>query len=163
VDGARAETKRRLTVPEAAAELGTTSEGVRSRIKRGTIETERESGRVWVILEGATPRQDAAPTEDRAGDRAELVDELRDRVTFLEAELERRADEAGELRRIIAALTSRIPEIEAPGETPSEAPGRPQTPAGPGPSGPAAPGGGNGRTAAVLVAADIGRVNTLGG
>jgi len=65
VDGARAETKRRLTVPEAAAELGTTSEGVRSRIKRGTIETERESGRVWVILEGA--HRDRTPPQRETG------------------------------------------------------------------------------------------------
>jgi hypothetical protein len=130
-DGDRAGIRRRLTVPEAAAELGTTSEGVRSRIKRGTLETERESGRVWVILKVAPPRQDAAPprsdaapTEGRAGDRAELVEEMRDRIASLERELERRADEAGELRRIIAALTSRIPEIEPPRESPSQADAR---------------------------------------
>jgi hypothetical protein len=126
-DGDRAGIRRRLTVPEAAAELGTTSEGVRSRIKRGTIETERDSGRVWVILEGATPRQDAAPTGDRAGDRAELVDELRDRVRFLEGELERRGEAEAELRRIVAALTQRIPELEPPQEPPREAPGSPES------------------------------------
>ena len=51
-----------LTVPEAAAELGTTSEGVRFRIKRGTLRTEREVGRVWVILGDAPPRPGAAPS-----------------------------------------------------------------------------------------------------
>jgi len=107
--GDRTEPQRRLTVPEAAAELGTTSEGIRSRIKRGTLRTVREGGRVFVILEGAPTGSGAAPSGDRAGDRAELVDELRDRVTFLERELGRRAGEAAELRRIIAALTQRIP------------------------------------------------------
>jgi hypothetical protein len=104
-------------VAEAAAALGTTSEGVRSRIKRGTLRAVREGGRVLVILDGAPTGLGPAPSGDRAGDRAELVDELRDRVTFLARELERRADEAAELRRIIAALTSRTPEIEAPRET----------------------------------------------
>ncbi len=122
-DGDRAGIRRRLTVPEAAAEIGTTSEGVRSRIKRGTLETERESGRVWVILEGAPPRPDAAPPGPDAaqmGDRAELVEELRARVAFLEGEIERRGASEAELRRIIAALTSRIPEIEAPRQEPPE-------------------------------------------
>jgi len=114
----RAETGRRLTVPEAAAELGTTSEGVRSRIKRGTLRTERESGRVWVILD-APPQPDqlrpgGAPPGDRAADRAELVDELRERVAFLERELETRTEENRRKDHLLAAALERIPAIEAP-------------------------------------------------
>jgi hypothetical protein len=114
----KAETGRRLNVTEAAAELGTTVEGVRSRIKRGTLRTERESGRVFVIVEDRPDADPRRPGADQTTDRA-LVDELKDRVAFLERELERRGEAEAELRRIIAALTQRIPELEAP-ETPSE-------------------------------------------
>src|SRR5215208_1947588 len=125
-DGARAETGRRLSVAEAASELGTTSEGVRSRIKRGTLQAERESGRVWVILEGAPPRPgaappqpDAAPPGDRAGDRTELVDELRARVSSLERQLDLERDANRENRRLLAAALERIPpQLEAPREAP---------------------------------------------
>src|SRR5215211_2872951 len=112
--GDKAETGRRLTVREAAAELGTTSEGVRSRIKRGTLRTERESGRVWVILDTDQPRPGGAPTGDRAADRAELVDELRERVAFLERELETRTEENRRKDHLLAAALERIPAIEAP-------------------------------------------------
>jgi hypothetical protein len=63
--------------------------------------------------------------EDRrpGGDRANLVSELRERVAFLE----RQGASEAELRRIIATLTQRIPELEAPTETPGEpeSPGAP--------------------------------------
>src|SRR5215203_232418 len=135
----RAETGRRLTVPEAAAELGTTSEGVRSRIKRGTLRTERESGRVWVILDTGQPRPGGAPTGDRAADRAELVDELRERVAFLERELETRTEENRRKDHLLAAALERIPAIEAPEspETPAES--APNTTGGPEAETPAEP------------------------
>jgi predicted phage gp36 major capsid-like protein len=75
--------------------------------------------------------------EDKVRDasRDELVDELRDRVRRLEQDLDTRTEELREHRRIIAALTSRIPQLEAPQEprdareTPSEDGGT-ETPAG---------------------------------
>jgi hypothetical protein len=137
--GDKAETGRRLTVPEAAAELGTTSEGVRSRIKRGTLRTERESGRVWVILDTDQPRPGGAPTGGRAADRAELVDELRERVAFLERELETRTEENRRKDHLLAAALERIPAIEAPEspETPAES--APNTTGGPEAETPAEP------------------------
>jgi|SRR5215217_6139985 len=124
--GDKAETGRRLTVPEAAAELGTTSEGVRSRIKRGTLRTERESGRVWVILDAPPqpdqPRPDATPTGDQAAARAELVDELHARVASLERQLDQERDANRENRRLLAAALERIPpQLEAPSEPPGDA------------------------------------------
>jgi len=120
--------RRKLTVAQAADALGVTVDAVRSRIKRETIEHVREEGRVYVILgaeQGETSTDQAndqhsapyegvddntQPVADRGvavGD--ELVEELRDRVRALE-------EANRENRRIIAALTSRIPEIEAPRE-----------------------------------------------
>jgi hypothetical protein len=76
--------------------------------------------------------------EDKVRDasRDELVDELRDRVRRLEQDLDTRTEELREHRRIIAALTSRLPQLEAPPEprdareTPTEDDGGTGTPAG---------------------------------
>jgi DNA-directed RNA polymerase specialized sigma24 family protein len=51
---AQSETRRRVTVREAAEILGTTVEGVRSRIKRGSLDSMRVEGTVYVLL---TPDQ----------------------------------------------------------------------------------------------------------
>jgi hypothetical protein len=91
--------------------------------KRGTLRTEWESGRVWVILEDTLPRQGAAPPRPQAqlGDRAELVDELREKVAFLERELKFRTEEHRRKDYLLAAL-ERIPALEPPesSETPTD-------------------------------------------
>src|SRR5215218_6625610 len=104
--------ERRTTVAEAAAILGISAEAVRGRIRRGTLPVEREDGKVYVLLEGSAEDRTTADqprtTGDRPDDRTEaLIAELRDRVRALE-------EANSENRRIIAALTSRIPAIEAP-------------------------------------------------
>jgi DNA-binding Lrp family transcriptional regulator len=108
--------RRRYTVAEAAEELGLTAEAIRSRIKRGTLESVKEGATVYVLL-----RPDQAPpghgsdTTQVAGQSLSqpdvLMSEMRDRIEDLRAQLEgeRRANE--ENRRIIAALTNRIPEL----------------------------------------------------
>ena len=155
----------RMTVQEAAAALGITVEAVRGRIHRGKYGREKaEDGRVYVVLtpdQLANGRERSAdrsePTEapvgaapvERSGDRSstvrerfdeqqDLVEDLRDHIAFLRAELENRNEEIRrreeehreEARRkdtIIAQLTQRIPELEAPRETATEATERPET------------------------------------
>jgi hypothetical protein len=130
---------RRVTQREAAEILGVSVEAVRKRIKRGTLPSEKgEDGRRYVYLDAAPDA--AQPQADHAGHayaqtegarlRADppLVEEMRGRIEDLREQLaaERRANE--ENRRIIAALTARIPEIEAPpggAGTPAEPPGAP--------------------------------------
>ena len=133
----------RMTVQEAAAALGITVEAVRGRMHRGKYGREKaEDGRVYVVL---TPDQLAnvgersdehseersAHVRERSGGSSELVEELRDHVAFLRAELEARNEEIHrreeehreEARRkdtIIAQLAQRIPELEAPRESPPE-------------------------------------------
>jgi hypothetical protein len=80
------------------------------RIKRGTLAAEKEGGRLYVAL-------DAEPTSEPTDRTSELIDELRDRVRSLEDQLGQERDANRENRRIIAALTQRIPAIEAPAET----------------------------------------------
>jgi hypothetical protein len=89
---------QRLPLKQAAEVLGVSKDAVRQRVRRGTIRSEkREDGRVYVYLDGSLD-----------GDQLEQANE-RDR----------------ENRRIVAALTQRIPEIEAPSE-PREAPSEPR-------------------------------------
>jgi hypothetical protein len=76
------------------------------RIKRGTLSADKEGGRLYVLL-------DIEPTLDRTG---ELIEELRGRVHSLEHQLDQEREANRENRRIIVALTSRIPAIEAPQE-----------------------------------------------
>lgn len=112
--------RRRVSVAEAAEVLGVSVEAVRGRIKRGTLDSEREGDHVFVLLEAGQSR----PAADRSTDQAQpdaLLSAKEETIALLREQLEaeRRANE--ENRRIIAALTSRIPAIEAPPE-PSEAP-----------------------------------------
>ena len=106
--------KRRTTVAEAARILGISAEAVRGRIRRRTLPVEREAGAVYVLLDRATEDRinddQTRPTGDRPTDRTDaLIAELQDRIRALE-------EANSENRRIIAALTSRIPAIEAPSE-----------------------------------------------
>ena len=138
-----------MTVQEAATALGTTVEAVRGRIHRGKYGREKaEDGRVFVVLtpdqlmngrecssspEASISADSSDPALDRSGDQSPrvrvqsvengpLVEELRDHLAFLRAELEARNEEirrremehCEEARRkdtIIAQLAQRIPEL----------------------------------------------------
>ncbi len=101
---------------------------------------------------GPNPRERSddrsATVRERSDEREDLVEELRDHVAFLRAELEARneeirrreeehRDEARRKDTIIAQLTQRIPELEAPSEArestgkPSEEADKGNMPAGP--------------------------------
>ena len=106
-------TARRVTVSEAAELLGITAEAVRMRIKRGTLRSERQAGRVFVRLGPDQPTEHTTertgPTEDRT---AELIDTLREQLSE-----ERQAH--AEARRLLMAALERIPpQLEAPRESP---------------------------------------------
>ena len=110
-------TNQRLNVAQAAAQLGITEGAVRSRIKRGTLPTVKEAGRVFVVwagVDGGTSTANHAPNtgdSKAAPDQRELVEELRDRVRALE-------ETNRENRRIIAGLIQRVPELESPRDEP---------------------------------------------
>src|SRR5215211_2014434 len=88
------------------------------RIKRGTLRSERQAGRVFVLLGQGQPTEQ--PT-DRPDEPNALISQMQGRIDSLERQLEEDAERDRENRRIIAALTSRIPAIEAPSE-PRESP-----------------------------------------
>ena len=125
---------KRLDVKEAAEVLDISSEGVRKRIKRGTLPSEKDAdGRVFVWLDVDWTEADSDGTESDADwtgsdagqtdaheDKDLLVEILREQADMLRSELEdwKRVVETRdeELRRkdhLLAALTERIPELEA--------------------------------------------------
>ena len=113
-----------MTVDEAARNLGLTVDAVRKRVQRGQIAYEKDqAGRVRIILDKSETLQDESP--DTTGQGAELVEELRDRVHYLERVLEDEREARTEERRrhdtLMAQLMHRIPELEASSE-PRESP-----------------------------------------
>ena len=118
-------TTNRVTVADAARLLGLSAEAVRMRIKRGTLASEKVEGSVYVILDADQTRTNTAPpaehTREPTADQTNLVEALRSEVEFLREELQRREEVHVEENRrrdsIIAALTQRIPELDAPSES----------------------------------------------
>ena len=120
--GTGRQTKHRLTVAQAAEALGLTVDAVRSRIKRGTIQVEHEGGRVFVLVDSDQASTGRAQQTDQGSD---LTDELRDRLRYVEGQLQAERQAHAEARRIIAGLVERIPALEAPTdarEGPEQAP-----------------------------------------
>jgi hypothetical protein len=120
------ETRRlgqRHTVKEAAEVLGTTVDAVRGRIRRGTLDSVKLDGVVYVLLDATNREQQSDQSETDEGDgrqltgdqavlaadQSELVGELRCQIDWLRREVERKDT-------IIMSLTQRIPELEAPRE-----------------------------------------------
>lgn len=108
----------RVTVSEAAERLGVTQDAIRQRVKRGTIQYDKESdGRVYVYLDPTkTVRQDV---HDKSRD--ELVGALRDQVETLKSEVAAWREEARRKDHLLAAALERIPALEPPEEEPSDA------------------------------------------
>ena len=98
--------------------MGVTVDAIRKRISRSTIPHERdEDGRVWVLLD---TDQDAASnvhdTDQPQSDATALISAKDETIAALREQLAQANERDRENRRIIAALTSRIPTIEAPPE-----------------------------------------------
>jgi len=107
--------RERLTVADAAKLLSITPEAIRQRIRRGTIDYEQtKDGKYFVYV---TPTEGVENNVHNSVGSADL----RDHVETLKHELEIRNEELRRKDHIIAALTERIPAIEAPPE-PREAP-----------------------------------------
>jgi hypothetical protein len=141
--------RRRVTVAEAADILGITAEAVRTRIKRGRLDSVKDppkpGGTVYVLLEADQTGPNTDPTsqgQDQTIDQTRqdaperfaeaMIEELRDRVRYLERVLEEereaRTDERRRHDTLMAQLMQRIPELEPPGEASSEARESPESP-----------------------------------
>jgi excisionase family DNA binding protein len=118
-------TSRRLTVQEAAEVLGTSVDAVRMRVRRGSLESEKDpDGRVYVWV-----NVDASETKPRLdGEPSVLISAKDETIRVLSEQLEserearRRADTIiAQLTQANAALAARVPELEAPQEPPEAA------------------------------------------
>jgi excisionase family DNA binding protein len=113
----------RVTIQEAAQRLGIKEDAIRKRIQRGSLRHEKtQEGRVFVWVDTA---QDATrdTTEDTYQDvsRDAVLAAKDETIAALQEQLAQANERDRENRRIIAALTQRIPAIEAPQEAPESA------------------------------------------
>ena len=111
---------RRISVQEAAEHLGTTVDAIRKRVQRDTIAHDKDpDGRVWILLDTDMPRQDTAGQRQDSG--SEMVEELRDRIAYLERQVEEEREARRRADTILAQLSAATAEqartiraIEAP-------------------------------------------------
>jgi len=122
-------------VAEASEILGITAEAVRTRIKRGKLDSVKDppgrTGTVYVLLQADQTRPNIDPTvqsQDQTLDQTELVETLREQVAYLQgviatrdqelalrAEEIRRRDTALEREQQLAAMfADRLQALEAP-------------------------------------------------
>jgi len=103
----------RLTVAQAATRLGVSQDAIRKRISRNTIDYDQDSdGRIHVYLDSSEIGQDKS--SDASTEK--LVQVQHQEIEFLRRQLETRTEEIRRRDSIIAGLTQRIPELEAPSE-----------------------------------------------
>ena len=106
--------RQRLDVKQAAEALNISSEGVRKRIKRGTLDSEKTpNGKVYVWLDAPDVGWTYGPTGSDTQSDA-LHSSLQDQVSYLRKELAQEREANWENRRLLAAALERIPEIEGP-------------------------------------------------
>jgi predicted transcriptional regulator len=122
--------KRKLNVQDAAEMLGISVDAVRMRARRGSLESVHEDGRLYVWLDNdVTGVKGAAErVRERVQNVAEreLVEDLRDQVSFLRAQLQEERDENRRKDHLLAAALERIPpQLEPPQE---QAQGKPSEP-----------------------------------
>lgn len=105
-------TGRRVTMAEAADELGLSVEAIRKRVQRKTLTSDKgEDGRRYVYLDDV---RDESRPKASAESSGELVEVLRAQVEDLRGRLDKETEANRENRRIIAGLIERVPELEAP-------------------------------------------------
>jgi hypothetical protein len=96
--------RQRMDIKQAAQALNITTDAVHKRVKRGTLEAEKDAeGRVYVYL-------DDVWTLDI---RDELIDRLENEIEYLRREAEDRKEEARRKDAILLTMAQRIPELEA--------------------------------------------------
>ena len=110
--------RRRLDINAAALALGISSDAVRKRAERGTLDSERdERGHVWVWLD--TDETDDQPRSEPPGvdllsEKERRIEDLRDRVAYLERQVEEERDARRRADTLLARMMDRVPELEAP-------------------------------------------------
>lgn len=112
----------RLTVAQAAARLGISEGAVRSRIKRGTLDTAKEGNSVFVLRGGGTSQANQTTNTGVPGDQSALIEALRDQIEDLRQQRDEWREQARMTDRLLSAAMERIPpQLEAPQEASEDA------------------------------------------
>ena len=100
-------------MPEAAKALGISPEAVRNRLSRGTLESVKENGRVFVLIDRDMARDtDDMPT-DTPHESTAVIEAKDETIRVLKDLLDAEREANRENRRIIVGLVQRVPELEA--------------------------------------------------
>ena len=114
-----------MPLREAAAVLGVSKDAVRQRVRRDTLRSDKgEDGRVYVYLDASVDDVHGSPAE--AGDDP-LYREMQARIAYLEGQVAEEREARRRADTLLARLMDRVPELPAPQETLSDAPGPPET------------------------------------
>lgn len=100
-----------LSLQQAAEELGISTEALRMRVRREKVESKKsEDGKlyVWVDIARSKSKQQTGQDADTA-----LVGELRDRIGYLERQVEEEREARRRADTLLARLMERVPELEA--------------------------------------------------
>jgi hypothetical protein len=101
-------------VPQAAQALGITEGAVRGRIKRGTLQSHREAGTVYVELEDSPSAVHRDQSVDSPTDQLELVEELRRTNELLRDVITTRDEEIRRRDTIIMNMTEAMKALNPP-------------------------------------------------
>jgi predicted ArsR family transcriptional regulator len=100
----------RVTIAQAAKQLGVTQEAIRARIRRGSIESNKgEDGRIYVYL---TEEESVANSVSN-----DYINALKSQIASLEQDKEHLREESQRKDAIIMSLTQRFP---TPDQQPQE-------------------------------------------
>jgi hypothetical protein len=114
----------RVSVYQAAEIMGVTVDAIRKRVSRGTISHERdEDGRVWVVLDTDQDSASKVRDDDQPQSASDaLISEMRNRIAFLEQEMEAWREESRRKDTIIMNMTEAMKALNPPApEASSEA------------------------------------------
>ncbi len=109
-----------MDVKQAAEMLGISSEGIRQRIRRGTLGSEKDTdGRVYVFLEGED--LNGTPSEQGSGrDKDDVHTCLEAEVEFLRQELATRDAKIHSRDAILLSLSEGLKALNPPSPEPRE-------------------------------------------
>jgi hypothetical protein len=106
----------RVSVYQAAEIMGVTVDAIRKRVSRGTISHERdEDGRVWVVLDTDQDSASKVRDDDQPQSASDaLISEMRNRIAFLEQEMEAWREESRRKDTIIMNMTEAMKALNPP-------------------------------------------------
>jgi len=112
---------KRVTLREASVLLGVSEGAIRKRVARGTIRSEKgDDGLRYVWVDAGTDEgEDASYTA--GSDRELLYEEMRERIAYLERQVEEEREARRRADTLLARLMDSVPALEPPADAPAPA------------------------------------------